>query len=228
MREFVCVVALVLLTTGCATPDFIVYCEDTQVVSPEATAECLSEPAVMDRSARLADLIVPATESLLVRVEFDENSLIRSICGERGPGSPHWRDRVRVAERRAEMMALPAGPACLANTRLHFNQLGVTRAEVDEIIGSCVRQSPTPGQMRMCVNQNQINRNEIWVYDSANRAPSIFVATPDAVGRRKAILECADRNAQIGQSTFDALIASAPLDARLVDCMQTQGWKLQE
>ncbi len=228
MRRSVCVAALSLLAIACATPDAIPYCPDGDAALPEATAECRSEPEVMDRSARLADLIVPGMESLLVRVEFDENSRVRSICGARGPGSKQWSDRVRVAERRAEILALPAGPACVANSRLEFNRLGLRLAEVGEILRDCSRQSSTPAQVRTCWDRFQSQRNEIWVFDPIHLDPLIFVATPDSVSRRKAIRECADMNARIGRSTFDATIAGARTDQRVVDCMRTHGWKLFE
>src|SRR5262249_39116779 len=69
-----------------------------------------------------SERIVERTSRALVRVSFDDESRVRSLCVQAAFPTDAWGARRRIAEKPDAIANLPPGPACVANRRLDLNR----------------------------------------------------------------------------------------------------------
>jgi hypothetical protein len=221
-------------------------CGSDSDARPLPTAECLTLPEVTSFKDALSDLIAPDAGPLLVRVQFGNQSSIQAVCTARTAVKGAWRARSRLASNLASVYRMPAGPACLAETRLDLNRLEARLAEIDATTAKCARDATARLQsdedlnipagvahdnagrvFRTCLERDQKRRKEIWVFAPLSSTPRyIFLQTDRSAPRRTALMSCTDE--RTFHEVFDALMAFERDPATMVSCMQSHGWELLE
>lgn len=242
------IAACAVLATACATgAPSLPYCDESATLPPLASAECRAEPGVETLAGELSRALDDETSPLLIRVEFDAQSEIQSICAERRVPPGSWHDRAEAGERLPAIASLTSAPACLAGSRLEFNEVGAGRAEVDELIRQCEEEgqrrfdvdriagAPSPPAAlsaarriaRSCLEYHQIQRDETWIFHRMTRTPSVFVRTEGASSRDRAIVACAEDRGPASPPSFEARQGVSTRRPELVECMRAHGWELR-
>ena len=73
----------------------------------------------------------------MVRIEFDAGSKVRAVCADRNRNAGSWLARRELGARHREILAAPAGPACLADRRLDLNRREAKWAEIKRVEDVC-------------------------------------------------------------------------------------------
>jgi len=207
-------------------------CPPVSEMRPAAEPACESAPAAEHFAREVLAPLVSEAGPLLVRVEFDDDARIDSVCAveSRLPGS--WQARSRTGRKVASLDAPPPGPACLSGTRLDLNEYGEHRVEVQKIVRTCrnhvrtlrvTRSAEEPNmdwEFDNCMTGEQVARSEIWIFGSPTANPSVFSRGPKAVDRRVAGRECFGPAGY--RSEAEAIDESWEL---VVQCMEANGWK---
>ncbi len=110
---------------------------------PEEASQALVDAAACDESElseytdALSEQIVGRNTRSLVRVGFDEQARVISVCVDERVGRDAWNARRRVAENLVEMGTIPSGPACVAGKRIDLNLYEAKLAEAKDAQAMC-------------------------------------------------------------------------------------------
>ena len=214
--------AAVALAGACATRQpTISYCRAATAL-PAPAPECASAPEVRRVKSELEAIAVPAVHFNGVRVGFDAEGRVGSLCVERAPYTDGWAARSKLAAREAELRAVAAGPACLAGTSLELNRFGARRAEIDAVVDECRREATSERTYRSCIEREQIQRGEIWMLEIGQ----VYVRAAGASERRAALVGCTQDATPIGIPTdTDSDSVHRPDPAEVTPCLRSHGWE---
>jgi len=230
--------ALLLLACASKGPTLPI-CPVLEMMQPPPGEQCLAEPEVGKFQEKLAAFLEDDKSPLLVRVEFDSQIAIGTICADRTSEQRQRLTRRRLAKQRPMISAMPPGPACLAGSRLDFNRAGQQIAVARRLLRKCERESDTvrradesnptsfAGERQasevflVCSNRQQRRLDQIWIFPelSLRGILYMFEATPEASPREAAIRVCSRERGSIVQRTGVAIGGD-----ELNGCMRSQGW----
>jgi len=215
-----------LLLFACASSNpSLPKCPPVEKMQPPPSEQCRSDPDLIQFESQLSALIEDDASPLRVRVEFDSQSVVQSICAERTSVRATPRIQREMLDRTATITSNPPGPPCIANSRLDFNWQGVQRAAVTAISRQCQRETRRePRALVDCLEFHQRRNNQIWIFDQRlgrNRV-YVFYETPDSTPRERAIDACS-RDREVS-SFANYSIPIARVGQELNDCMRSEGW----
>jgi hypothetical protein len=230
LSRFVLVAAALLLLAGCASPDaWVPYCTGTSFVAP--SAECAALPESGAAHQRLEKL-VEGSGALAVRVEFGPASKVESLCAIRSSVS-RQRDAILALNSRLDSVrAAPAGPACLAGKTLILNEFGAALGVLREAVSECggtrataAGAAPNLSDHR-CLVSRQVQRGELWFFNTRRDMPWVFVPGDAARGRSEALDRCSDDDATLVPTRpGDLKLGNTRNLERLTACMTEMGWR---
>ena len=121
---------------------------------------------------------------------------------------------------------MPPGPACLAESRLDFNEIAALRVETAETIRDCARQvsrllARAERRFRQCLERVQMQHGQIWAFDSIGQLIQVYAKRPEASPRRDVVKACIDHDFDGPESP----ISIARRDPRVAECMRDRGWE---
>lgn len=237
------IIASTLVVLACASSlSKLPYCPAGSELQPLPSSSCLSSPGALSLQTELSRLVMAEVGPLLVRVTFDRQSSVDSVCAERSVARNQWRARARTAEALTTIYGRPAGPACLAGTRLDFNRLPAALAEAEVFVDRCVRDAQAqvhrenpnvPEQylsvrlgrlVRHCMERHQLARDEVWVFGPSRHVEQIFRKVEDSASRRTVLFDCTE--ATPGHATHDAFTGFSLDAASTTRCMEDHGWEI--
>jgi hypothetical protein len=122
-----------------AKPDVVTVppCPENESAAPVVAPTSCDGRELSEYTEKLADTMVSGSSRALVRVEFDEQARVRSVCVDEHTGRATWDARRRIAERLVDARALPAGPRCVAGKRIDLNRYEAKLAETRTAGGDC-------------------------------------------------------------------------------------------
>lgn len=213
---------------ACTTPDAddtpaLPDCPEDAALATAPDPTCQASTGFRAFRGELDEIVSPVAGPAWIRVTLDSNGAIAGACAVRGRGIGQWRGRRRVAEALGSDARELRGPACAAGSTLEFNRARATIETIRVIERDCERQSSTPWLLATCLQAQQEQRGEIWVYGDSNRLYRIFVPTAEAASRRTALLACTETIPAEGRRGFPPIgVARVGVDVR--PCMRAQGW----
>jgi len=112
-------------------------CPSPDESPPPVDASTCDERELADYTALLSDRIVERNDRSLVRVGFDDDARVSSVCVDEHVGRDAWNARRSVAQNLVEMKTIPRGPACVARKRIDLNRYEAKLAEAKDAQGWC-------------------------------------------------------------------------------------------
>ncbi len=248
MRFNMAAAALLALACASGSPS-LPKCPPVEEMQPPPSEQCRSESDFIQFQRQLAAVVEDNVSPLLVRVEFDSQSVVQKICADPTFARGYARARKQLATRFAGVPLEKApGPPCLANSRLDFNLRGVQYATLRLIARKCEREAITarrslpdvpnrPIQFGArleariyvaCMQQKQKQLDQIWLFDGifTGRIAYLFYGTAESTLRRKVLHKCFPRYEEIATSAMeDTSILPAEKDREAATaCMGSEGW----
>jgi hypothetical protein len=119
---------------ACTTVDVekVPLCAPVGSLQPPPAAGACDESAIAGYTLALSELIVKPASQALVRVEFDGQARVRSLCVDEGVGNHAFHARREIAPKLDAILARAPGPRCLAHKRLDLNRYESKLAEIEE------------------------------------------------------------------------------------------------
>jgi hypothetical protein len=252
MRFDVAVAALLALACASSSPD-LSKCPPVDEMQPLPSELCRSELDFIQFQRQLAAVVEDNTSPLLVRVEFDSQSVVEKICADPTSARGYARARKQLATRFVGVPLEKApGPPCLANSRLDFNLRGVQYATLKSIARKCEREAIAarrvsegrvdrpPSQFHnrreaavyvSCMTQQQKSKDQIWLFDDifTGRIAYLFYGTAESTPREKALHKCfplykeTATSAMVDAPTLPTLPAENGREVATA-CMRSEGW----
>jgi hypothetical protein len=187
-------------------------CREARSPAPVATAPACDESELSDYTEALSERMLSRGSRALVRVEFDEQSRVRSVCVDEQSGRATWDTRRLIAERLGEARTLPAGPRCVAGKRVDLNRYAAKLAETRFARGRCG--SVSSDRMKAPLPCKDFDSD--WIlYDRIGAEPYLYVRSPVA---EVAGVQASDTLRRCGRKAHGFEEQSA--------CIQSEGFEL--
>ncbi len=248
MRFNVAIAALFALACASSSPN-LSKCPAIEAMPPPPSEQCRSESDFIQFQRQLATIVEDDAGPLLVRVEFDSQSVIQKICADPTSADGYVRARKQLVTRFAGVpLEKTPGPPCLANSRLDFNSRGVQNAILRLIVRKCEREAitarrsvsnnpnlPIQFSNRMeariyvaCMERKQKQLNQVWLFDGVftGRIAYLFYGTAESTPREKVLQKCFPLYkgiATTGRGAASILPAENDREAATA-CMLSEGW----
>lgn len=220
---------LIALCTACASTDVekFPYCEPPQ--KPVLGGRTCDAEAVAALQESLRPILQQDLGSGIVRVVYDEDSQIESICVVQDAGRS-WRTRHALSEALATTDSLPPGPKCTGGHRIDLNRYQAKLAQIKRAERECHAQVDTTistnrnsgmalGQVAAREFDNCMAFKADWVIVNRGlQTPLLFgkpqLGPPPKVSARETVNRCVRETGIV--SSIEAQVA----------CIQEDGWEM--
>jgi len=219
---------LIALCTACASPNLENFSYSELPQKPVLGGGTCDAEAVAQLRESLRPILQQDLDSGLVRVVYDGNSQIESVCVVRDEGS--WRTRHALSDVLATTDSLPPGPACVGGHRIDLNRYQAKLAQIKRAKREC----ETQVNATISTNRNsgmdlrQVAARELencmafksdWVtIDRGLKPPLLFgrpqLGPPPKVSARETVNRCVRETGPV--SSIETQVA----------CIQEDGWEM--
>lgn len=212
------------LLLACATATPVPVCPSLAELKPLAEPSCTLEAASATHTS-LADRFEPAAGPLLVRIEFDSQSVPGNVCVERRYNAGEARALRHIRTEIAALSDIAPGPPCLADRRLDLNRRNASLAEMERSWQKCEDRyrsasqgitigSPAKIAAREFVQCVQFE-SKVLAVEPADGADALIFAAPET-------LDPPD----LEPSRTAERCEDAPDLDELISCIENDGWEL--
>jgi len=112
-------------------------CPPLESIQPAVDPATCDERELAEYTAKLSDQIIDRNMRSLVRVGFDDEARVTSVCVDERAGRGGWNARRDVADHLLDMGSIPHGPICVAGKRIDLNRYEAKLAEAKDAQGWC-------------------------------------------------------------------------------------------
>ena len=225
----VALLAVVALLVGCASHgNWVAHCVADEKARSTPSLACLEEAQSREVTSYLSRVINEAAGPFAVLIGFNAASRVGSVCTVRNQTPRQWDAQKKLNDRYHEILDAPAGPACLASTTILVNRKGAELGSLKQVLHNCRGdESGGTNQLdRICMLRRQVERGELWFFNSRETYPYVFVAAGEGAAQRgQALDRCTDSPETKPVQLPEIKIGYTYSHRRLTECMEALGWK---